>query len=195
MGIDSAVQTTLITAAGTGDSAERYGCPGVHRVDGHSDHFVISREVSDPTVLKALAPHVGVDADGRPEHVGATPPWVPCQLMNLATKLNQHDLAQPVDRKKALRRSRYDVRTLARDVLLATGKHPDLLPLNGHLEVLRNMFTNSINFNSDLSTVRWDLIDPGEQVVRFKGESRPNDNFGVPSPRPTSFGALEMGSH
>ena len=39
------------------------------------------------------------------------------------------------------------------------------------------------------------LIDPGEQVVRFKGESRPNDNFGVPSPRPTSFGALEMGSH
>lgn len=85
MGIDSAVQTTLITAAGTGDSAERYGRPGVHRVDGHSDHFVISREVSDPTVLEALAPHVGVDAHGRPEHVGATPAWVPCQLMNLET--------------------------------------------------------------------------------------------------------------
>ena len=39
------------------------------------------------------------------------------------------------------------------------------------------------------------LIDLGEQVIHFKGKSRPNDNFGVPSPRLTSFGALKMGSH
>jgi hypothetical protein len=86
------------------------------------------------------------------------------QMMVVANKLNQHNLAKQVDRKDALRRSKYDIRTLARDVLLATGKHPDLLPLNGHLESLRNAFPAAINFNSDLATLRWDLIDGGEPI-------------------------------
>ena len=78
-------QTTLITAAGTGDSPDRYGCPGVHKVEGRRESFVITREVDDREVLEALAPHVGVDRLGRPEHVGSTPAWVPSVLMDLAT--------------------------------------------------------------------------------------------------------------
>lgn len=81
----TSTQTTLMTAAGTKDSAERYGCPGVHAVAGHDERFVITREVGDPETLAALAPYVGVDSKGHPEHVGAAPPWVPCQLMDLAT--------------------------------------------------------------------------------------------------------------
>ena len=81
----TASQTTLMTAAGTKDSAERYGCPGVHAVSGYSERFVITREVTDPDVCVALAPFLGVDGEGRDEHLGSTPAWVPCQLMDLAT--------------------------------------------------------------------------------------------------------------
>ncbi|KAK8156806.1 hypothetical protein BC567DRAFT_235927 [Phyllosticta citribraziliensis] len=71
------------------------------------------------------------------------------------------EVVRPIEKKNALRRSAYDVRTIARDVLLATGKHPEMRPLNGHLDILKESFKN-IDNNSDLSTIRWDLIDPGE---------------------------------
>lgn len=76
-------QRTLVTAAGTTDSPTRHGCPGVHVVPGHEERFVISRQVADPHVLAALAPHVGVDSDGNPEQIGSVPAWVPTTLMNL----------------------------------------------------------------------------------------------------------------
>ncbi len=78
-------QTTLITSAGTAESPDRYGCPGVHEVEGRRERFVITREVDDPEILAALEPHVGVDQHGRREHVGATPAWVPSVLMDLPT--------------------------------------------------------------------------------------------------------------
>lgn len=78
-------QTTLITAAGTADSPDRYGCPGVHTVEGYTERFVISREVDAPEVLEALEPYVGVDEHGRREHIGAAPAWVPSMLMGLPT--------------------------------------------------------------------------------------------------------------
>lgn len=81
----TSTQTTLITAAGTADSPDRYGCPGVHTVPGRDERFVITREVKDPGVLSALEPYIGVDSDGTPEHVGATPAWVPSVLMDLPT--------------------------------------------------------------------------------------------------------------
>jgi hypothetical protein len=96
----------------------------------------------------------------------------------IPSKLNTFELAKPIERKHALRRSRYDVRTLARDVLLATGKHPDLLPLNGHLEPLRTVLANTVTFNADLATLRWDLIDPGEPVPAAL-ESIANDKDSV----------------
>ncbi|KAK8192119.1 hypothetical protein BKA81DRAFT_369322 [Phyllosticta paracitricarpa] len=71
------------------------------------------------------------------------------------------DVVRSIEKKNALRRSSYDVRTIARDVLLATGKHPEMRPLNGHLDILKESFKNVDN-NSDLSTIRWDLIDPGD---------------------------------
>ena len=114
--------------------------------------------VIDPHLQRSVPDRFG------PAHQPSPPSFEKQQMMQVATKLNNYELAKQIDKKDALRRSRYDVRTLARDVLLATGKHPDLLPLNGHLEGLRNMFPNSINFNTDLSTVRWDLLDPGQPI-------------------------------
>lgn len=74
------------------------------------------------------------------------------------------ELAQALNPKKAKKVIGYDVKTIARDVLLATGKHPDLLPLNGHLEPLKNVFPKQIDNFSDLTTIRWDILDPGNPV-------------------------------
>lgn len=74
------------------------------------------------------------------------------------------ELAQPLNIKKAKKVISYDVKTIARDVLLATGKHPDMLPLNGHLEPLKNVYPKQIDQYSDLTTIRWDILDPGEPV-------------------------------
>ena len=74
-------------------------------------------------------------------------------------------------RRDALRRSSYDPKTIARDILLASGKHPSMPPLNEHLEALRDKFM-SVDANSDLSTFRWDLVDPGGDPAP-KASARP----------------------
>ena len=75
--------------------------------------------------------------------------------------LRHTNLVLPLDKYKALRRSTYNIKTIARDVLLACGRHPDERQLNAHLDILR-INLPQINSDADLSTIRWDLIDPGE---------------------------------
>jgi len=70
-------------------------------------------------------------------------------------------IVEPMNKRRdALRRSSYNPKTIARDILLASGKHPYLAPLNNHLDGLRGRF-NFVTYDSDLSTLRWDLLDPG----------------------------------
>ena len=72
------------------------------------------------------------------------------------------DIIRPMNKRQdALRRSSYDPKTIARDILLAVGKHPTMAPLNSHLDILREKFT-AVNYDSDLSTFKWDLVDPGD---------------------------------
>ncbi len=75
--------------------------------------------------------------------------------------LRAPNMIRPMNKRQdALRRSSYNPKTIARDILLAIGKHPTMAPLNSHLDVLRDRFT-AVNHESDLSTFRWDLVDPG----------------------------------
>jgi hypothetical protein len=74
------------------------------------------------------------------------------------------ELAQYLNPRKARKVLEYDVKTIARDILLATGKHPDMLPLNGHLDPLKTLYPKQIETYSDLSTIRWDVLDPGDPV-------------------------------
>lgn len=83
------------------------------------------------------------------------------QMSRLRGKL----LVEPIMRDRVKRRSTYDSRTIARDVLLATGRHPDMRGLNGHLSVMQKLLgqhgLDSDGGNrSDLATIRWDMIDP-----------------------------------
>ena len=76
-------------------------------------------------------------------------------------ELRRKDYVQALDKKKALRRNTYNPATIARDVLLACGRHPTERQLNQHLDGLRTTIPQ-IGYDSDLSTIRWDLIDPGK---------------------------------
>lgn len=74
--------------------------------------------------------------------------------------LQSNDIVEPMNKRRdALRRSTYNAKTIARDVLLGLGKHPTMAPLNAHLDVLRDRF-KAVDYESDLSTFRWDLVDP-----------------------------------
>ncbi|KAF2202739.1 hypothetical protein GQ43DRAFT_479652 [Delitschia confertaspora ATCC 74209] len=81
------------------------------------------------------------------------------------------DLVQPIDPKKALRRNAYNIKTIARDVLLACGRHPEERQLNQHLEMLKTNLL--IDNTSDLSTIRWDLIDPGQPPKGYYKDHTP----------------------
>ena len=76
------------------------------------------------------------------------------------SELRYQSYVEPLDKKKALRRNTYNPATIARDVLLACGRHPSERSLNQHLDGLRTTLPQ-IGWDSDLSTIRWDLIDPG----------------------------------
>ena len=76
------------------------------------------------------------------------------------------EVVRPMNaRADALRRSAYDPKTIARDVLVAAGIHPTMASLNYHLGGLRSSFRH-VEANSDLSTFKWDLIDPGGPPIK-----------------------------
>lgn len=67
-------------------------------------------------------------------------------------------LAKPLQRNQVLRKSYYNPKTVARDVLIAAGRHPSERPLNAHLA---GMFGSYLELQSDLETIDWDALDPG----------------------------------
>ncbi|KAF2447811.1 hypothetical protein P171DRAFT_461951 [Karstenula rhodostoma CBS 690.94] len=86
-----------------------------------------------------------------------------------ARDLRHVDIVESLDRRKALRRNTYNIKTIARDVLLACGRHPEQRQLNQHLEALRTTLPQ-VQQDADLSTVRWDLIDPGKPPRGYFGD-------------------------
>ena len=100
-------------------------------------------------------------------------PPLPTQFSNQASAKQQNmrlppadhpiqrtQVALPLDKHRALRRSNYNPKTIARDVLLATGRHPDMRHLNAHYDQLKQVFQGLQSNGADLSTIRWDVIDP-----------------------------------
>lgn len=73
-------------------------------------------------------------------------------------------LYEPIQADKALKKLQYDPVTIARDILIATGRNPSAVrPLNAHLNILQGSigFMRLVNDNADLETIRWDILDPG----------------------------------
>ena len=70
----------------------------------------------------------------------------------------RHLLAKPLNKAEALRKSYYDPKTVARDILIAAGRHPAEHALNAHLG---GLLGKHIDIDSDVSTFDWDTVDPG----------------------------------
>ena len=99
-------------------------------------------------------------------------------------------LVEPIMRDRVARKSKYDSRTIARDVLLATGRHPDMRGLNAHLTNMHKLLaahggeTDSGGNRSDLSTIRWDIIDP--EPSKEAKSSKPDAEASRPSLAPAT---------
>ncbi|DAA74498.1 TPA_exp: Uncharacterized protein A8136_3256 [Trichophyton benhamiae CBS 112371] len=91
----------------------------------------------------------------KPKHVDATP-----QPTGKEDLRRYNGIVKPMNKAKALKRSYYDPRTIARDILIAAGRHPTERSLNYHLLKLKENF-QFVDYTSDLETFRWDLVDPG----------------------------------
>lgn len=99
-------------------------------------------------------------------------------------------IIQPINAKKARRTFDFNISTLPRDILYTTYE------LNTHLDILKAQY-KEVNDFSDLSTFRWDLVDPldsteillAEQAL--SGRQKRPSGFGSgsvkrPCPKPTS---------
>ncbi|OAL50807.1 hypothetical protein IQ07DRAFT_631744 [Pyrenochaeta sp. DS3sAY3a] len=121
------------------------------------EHPIDSEPAIANLVKSSLAPLVNYDTASKPGNPAIRHPALVSEL----------------DRKKALRRNTYNPSTIARDVLLACGRHPSLRQLNQHLDILRNNLP-LVGYDSDLSTIRWDWIDPGSPPPGyFKNRAQP----------------------
>lgn len=106
--------------------------------------------------------------------------------------LLQKDIVRPMHKRRdAVRRSKYNSDTIARDFLLAVGNHPNMDPLNAHLDILRKRF-RAVNLESNMSTFRWDLVDP-EQDPEQESEREPEPEPEL-EPEPESEAEPEAGS-
>jgi hypothetical protein len=98
----------------------------------------------------------------KPSHKKKGPTNESLQVERIRGKM----VVEPIMRDRVARRSTYDSRTIARDILLATGRHPDMRPLNSHLNVMQKLLGErggqlDLSGNkSDLATIKWDILDP-----------------------------------
>lgn len=70
------------------------------------------------------------------------------------------NICKSLNPSAALKRVYYNPKSIARDIMLATGRHPCERPLNFHLMHFTQTFLG-VTMRSDLETFKWDLVDPG----------------------------------
>jgi hypothetical protein len=134
------------------------------------------REPVAPQVSKISQPWPNAPSPNR-QLVEPERPWRQGKILK-----NRDDLVQRITPSLALEKTAYDPTTIARDVLIAAGKHPTEKKLNHHLESLRLNFTR-IDNHVDLATFRWDLADasPADMMSRDAPRNLPQS---TPKPVP-----------
>ena len=123
-----------------------------------------SRNKSPKTTVVDLEPNESSTATKKKNADLSQYKYAPLPIPSKQEPLRFANVVRSMNRNDALRRSSYNPKTICRDILVSSGKHPTMAPLNYHLEILRKTF-HSIDNHSDLSTFRWDLVDPGGDPV------------------------------
>lgn len=137
------------------------------------------RATTAPTQAAAPAQTLPPAAAAVPKPPPAKPKGPSAESLQ-QERLRGKMLVEPLMRDRVARKSKYDSRTLARDVLLATGRHPDMRALNAHLGVMQRLLGDhggsyddgaGKGNRSDLGTIRWDIVDPVPPKVQAKSAS------------------------
>ena len=81
------------------------------------------------------------------------------QQMGMRTQPPLPVMAKVIDRKEAMKKPFYESKTIARDILIAAGRHPTEKGLNSHLLALLSRL--NLMWDCDFTTVDWDSVDPG----------------------------------
>ncbi|PYH49536.1 putative C2H2 finger domain protein [Aspergillus saccharolyticus JOP 1030-1] len=144
------------------------------------------RRVTDPKTPKQPASFVATDAGHPSIPAGGLSVYSYAPTTTTGPRAKDHlkhraDIVKPINADDAARKLFYDPKTIARDVLIASGRHPTEDPLNHHLFRLRDAFSHVDN-GSDLTTFRWDLVDSHE--ARDQG---PVGQEPAPRPPPQIF--------
>lgn len=99
----------------------------------------------------------------RPDSAAATsPPITRASRLRAAFSAK----ARPVE-DRIERQTTFNPKTIARDILIAVGKHPEMRPLNSHLELIKQK-ASSVNRRLNLSAINWSAVDPGLPASRLK---------------------------
>lgn len=97
------------------------------------------------------------------------------------------DIVSPFNKLEALEKTEYNPETIARDVLIASGRHPTEGALNLHLLRLLDHF-GGVTMVSDLTTFRWDLVEAAARDSRAVASSPrqqlPQQPPSLPGPTP-----------
>ena len=116
----------------------------------------------DPLAAFMGAPGPGMSALPQPMPLKFDPIQPSAASPSTIQQTSKTILAKSVNKGEALRKSYYDPKTVARDILIAAGRHPIERPLNAHMA---GLLGKHIELDSDLSTFDWDAIDPGGPPV------------------------------
>lgn len=140
------------------DPIARFGNLEPHLHEGHGHPIPVSYQ---PQALPNAGPHIapGFNVNQHDRFRSSSAQISSRNSPNPSDHFE--DLCKPIDKNLALRKSGYNPKTIARDVLITGNRHPTQRGLNAHLEILKKKFPKHVNHKSDLSTFRWDLVDPG----------------------------------
>lgn len=121
-------------------------------------------------------------AKGTSKHDLSGYSYQPSHSTDRTVLRDRNDIIQPFDRKDAAEKTTYNPKTIARDILVASGRHPTEPALNHHLSRLRDIF-NSVDNTADLQTIRWDIVDTPNMQVRPTQPAKPETAI-KPMPSP-----------
>ncbi|KAL8714349.1 MAG: hypothetical protein Q9220_001682 [cf. Caloplaca sp. 1 TL-2023] len=146
-----------------------------HQPNAAPDMYITAPLYPPPSFMPFYQPHPPLhnpSSSSGPHMPAPAPVLSPSAIQR--ELITSEDIVKPIDKHRAKKRSRYKSSTIVRDVLIAAARHPTMQPLNYHLESLRTTFKH-VNDMSDLSTFRWDLVDPGVPIDFTALEDEPAD--------------------
>ena len=139
-----------------------YHTPPKQQDPNDRDHVTKKRRLEDGSSETKARPELQSQKTTGPQHPKMPAPTNLSSFTYSSSDGNslkfRTDIVQAFNKLDALEKPVYDPATIARDILITSGRHPTERPLNSHLFPLKDIFV-SMAVSSDLDTIRWDMVE------------------------------------